>query len=62
MLIVQSHVRRAFEDRLSDPSPQVRDVAVELVGKYVVQRPHLARDYYPHIAQRVTVSSETRRG
>ncbi|RSH84025.1 Sister chromatid cohesion protein 2 [Saitozyma podzolica] len=51
-----SHVRRAFEDRLSDPSPQVRDVAVELVGKYVVQRPHLARDYYPHIAQRVTDS------
>ncbi|KAK8844801.1 hypothetical protein IAR55_006651 [Kwoniella newhampshirensis] len=46
-------IRQALEDRLSDGSPAVRDAAVELVGKYLVQKPKLAAEYYPHIAQRV---------
>ncbi|WWC90225.1 uncharacterized protein L201_005158 [Kwoniella dendrophila CBS 6074] len=45
-------IRQALENRLSDPSPAVRDAAVELVGKYIVQKPKLAAEYYPHIAQR----------
>ncbi|WWC57550.1 uncharacterized protein I303_100082 [Kwoniella dejecticola CBS 10117] len=45
-------IRQALEDRLSDPSPAVRDAAVELVGKYIVQKPKLAAEYYPHIAKR----------
>nr|XP_019013987.1 uncharacterized protein I206_00064 [Kwoniella pini CBS 10737]OCF52768.1 hypothetical protein I206_00064 [Kwoniella pini CBS 10737] len=45
-------IRQALEDRLSDHSPAVRDAAVELVGKYIVQKPKLAAEYYPHIAQR----------
>ncbi len=45
---------------MSDSSPAVRDAAVELVGKYVVKKPSLAAEYYPHIALRVTVS--VRRG
>ncbi|WVW81234.1 hypothetical protein I302_103225 [Kwoniella bestiolae CBS 10118] len=45
-------IRQALEDRLSDPSPAVRDAAVELVGKYIVQKPKLAAEYYPHIALR----------
>ncbi|WVQ82810.1 hypothetical protein IAT38_004942 [Cryptococcus sp. DSM 104549] len=45
-------IRQALEERLSDASPAVRDAAVELVGKYLVQKPKLAMEYYPHIAQR----------
>ncbi|EIW73035.1 hypothetical protein TREMEDRAFT_59198 [Tremella mesenterica DSM 1558] len=50
------HVRHAIEDRLSDGSPAVRDAAVELVGKYIVQQPQLAVEYYPQIALRVNDS------
>lgn len=45
--------RFALEERLSDVSPGVRDAAVELVGKYLVQKPELATQYYPQIALRV---------
>ncbi|ORY23265.1 hypothetical protein BCR39DRAFT_549569 [Naematelia encephala] len=46
-------VRQVIEDRLSDGSPQVRDAAVELVGKYIARQPELIADYYPHIVLRV---------
>jgi cohesin loading factor subunit SCC2 len=52
------YIRQAIEARLSDPSPAVRDAAVDLVGKYVVQKPNLATEYYPHIAMRVEVSPD----
>lgn len=55
-VLALSNVRRAFEARLSDPSPAVRDSAVDLIGKYVVQKPNLAEEYYPFIALRVLVS------
>jgi cohesin loading factor subunit SCC2 len=45
-----------LEDRLSDGSPAVRDIAVDLVGKYIVQKPTLATEYYRHIADRIEVS------
>lgn len=32
----------------------MRDAAVDLIGKYVVQQSHLAVEYYPLIALRVT--------
>ena len=38
-----------------DNSSAVRDAAVELLGKYVVQRPELAGDYYERIADRILV-------
>lgn len=38
-----------------DSSPAVRDAAVELIGKYVVQVPELASDYYEKIADRILV-------
>ncbi|WRT63186.1 uncharacterized protein IL334_000089 [Kwoniella shivajii] len=47
-------IRQALEERLSDCSPAVRDAAVELVGKYIVQKPALAAEYYHHIALRAT--------
>jgi cohesin loading factor subunit SCC2 len=35
----------------------VRDIAVDLVGKYIVQKPSLATEYYRHIADRIEVST-----
>jgi hypothetical protein len=52
----QPFVKVALEDRLSDNSPAVRDIAVDLVGKYIVQKPSLATEYYRHIADRINVS------
>ncbi|WVQ72222.1 hypothetical protein IAR50_001771 [Cryptococcus sp. DSM 104548] len=46
-------IRHALEDRLSDASPGVRDAAVELVGKYLVQKPELVTQYYHQVASLV---------
>ncbi|KAG8907886.1 Sister chromatid cohesion protein 2 [Tulasnella sp. 403] len=47
------NVRQAIEDHLHDQSPAVRDAAVELVGKYIVQSQELATDYYSIISDRI---------
>lgn len=39
-----------------DSSPAVRDAAVELIGKYMVDSPEVAGDYYAKIADRIAVS------
>ncbi|EKM54090.1 uncharacterized protein PHACADRAFT_162472 [Phanerochaete carnosa HHB-10118-sp] len=46
-------VRRSIESHLLDSSPAVRDAAVELIGKYIVDFPHLASKYYRQIAERI---------
>ncbi|KAK0188221.1 hypothetical protein F5146DRAFT_1062556 [Armillaria mellea] len=46
-------VRRGIENHLLDSSPAVRDAAVELIGKYMVDRPEVAGDYYQKIADRI---------
>ena len=51
----QVNVRNAIETHLLDSSPQVRDAAVELIGKYVVSIPEVAGDYYDQIADRIAV-------
>lgn len=38
-----------------DSSPQVRDAAVELIGKYVASIPEVAGEYYEQIADRIAV-------
>lgn len=47
------NVRRGIEDHLLDSSPAVRDAAVELIGKYIVDSPKFAADYYQKIADRI---------
>jgi hypothetical protein len=49
-------VRRGIESHLLDSSPAVRDAAVELIGKYVIESPEVAGDYYQKIADRIAVS------
>ena len=39
-----------------DSSPAVRDAAVELIGKYMVDSPEVAGDYYAKIADSIAVS------
>lgn len=52
-------MRRAIESHLKDSSPQVRDAAVELIGKYIISIPSVAKDYYNQIADRIAVSVTT---
>ncbi|QRW20097.1 proline-rich protein Rad9 protein [Rhizoctonia solani] len=49
----RANVRRAIENHLMDSSPQVRDAAIDLIGKYLVLSPELVDDYYPQIANRI---------
>ncbi|KAF8904085.1 hypothetical protein CPB84DRAFT_1773363 [Gymnopilus junonius] len=47
------NVRRGIEGHLLDSSPAVRDAAVELIGKYMIDSPEFAGDYYQKIADRM---------
>jgi cohesin loading factor subunit SCC2 len=49
-------VRRAIEGHMLDNSPAVRDATIELIGKYIVNSPELASDYYEKVADRIAVS------
>lgn len=51
----QPNVRRGIESHLLDNSPAVRDAAVELIGKYMIDSPEVAADYYQKIADRIAV-------
>lgn len=53
MVCWQASVRQAIEMRLGDQAPSVRDAAVELIGKYVVQNPEVAAEYYPPLVRRI---------
>jgi cohesin loading factor subunit SCC2 len=55
---IQPKVRRSIEGHLLDNSPAVRDATVELLGKYIIQSPQLASDYYEKIADRIAVGDE----
>lgn len=51
-LFLEPDIRHTIESRMRDASPAVRDAALELVGKYVVNQPGLAAEYLPQICQR----------
>ncbi|KAJ7164731.1 hypothetical protein C8R43DRAFT_1061973 [Mycena crocata] len=52
-ILAESSVRRAIESHVADSSPAVRDAAVELIGKYMIDSPEVAGDYYNKIAERM---------
>ncbi|KAG8832210.1 Sister chromatid cohesion protein 2 [Serendipita sp. 399] len=52
-ILQKANVRQAIEEHLLDNSPAVRDAAVELIGKYVVQQPQVADAYYEKVADRI---------
>ncbi|KAH9917952.1 uncharacterized protein B0H18DRAFT_1086944 [Fomitopsis serialis] len=47
------NVRRAIESHLLDSSSAVRDAAVELIGKYMIESPEFAADYFQRIVDRI---------
>lgn len=53
LVLKKPNVRAAIEEHLLDNSAAVRDAAVELIGKYVLQLPEVANDYYEKIADRI---------
>ena len=56
---IQPNVRRAIETHVVDHSAAVRDAAVELIGKYMIDSPAFASDYYQKVADRIAVCSCT---
>ncbi|KJA17973.1 hypothetical protein HYPSUDRAFT_205707 [Hypholoma sublateritium FD-334 SS-4] len=52
-ILSMPNVRRGIESHLLDSSPAVRDAAVELIGKYMIDSPEVAGDYYQKIADRM---------
>ncbi|KIO02759.1 hypothetical protein M404DRAFT_15882 [Pisolithus tinctorius Marx 270] len=52
-ILSMTNVRRAIESHLLDSSPAVRDAAVELIGRYMIESPEVAGDYYSKIADRI---------
>ncbi|KAG2365159.1 hypothetical protein BDR07DRAFT_1607621 [Suillus spraguei] len=52
-ILAAPNVRRAIESHLLDSSPAVRDAAVELIGKYMIESPEVVGDYYTKIADRI---------
>ncbi|KAG9315547.1 hypothetical protein JVU11DRAFT_3168 [Chiua virens] len=52
-ILSTANVRRAIEGHLLDSSPAVRDAAVELIGRYMIESPEVAGDYYSRIADRI---------
>ncbi|KAG6336273.1 hypothetical protein ID866_2827 [Astraeus odoratus] len=52
-ILSMTNVRRAIESHLLDSSPAVRDAAVELIGRYIIESPEVAGDYYSRIADRI---------
>ncbi|THH23071.1 hypothetical protein EUX98_g8109 [Antrodiella citrinella] len=52
-ILSAQNVRAAIEGHLLDSSPAVRDAAVELIGKYMIDSPEFASHYYSKIAERI---------
>ena len=48
------NVQQQVELRVSDPSPQVREAAIELVSKHVASDPVLGKEYYTMIRGRIS--------
>lgn len=55
----QASVRHAIDGHLLDASASVRDAAVELIGKHMIDTPSVATEYYRKIADRIQVRELT---
>ncbi|KAG9292179.1 hypothetical protein G9A89_023899 [Geosiphon pyriformis] len=52
-ILSQVNVRNTIAQRLQDNSPAVRDAAIDLVGRYLAQKPEITEQYYKVISDRV---------
>ncbi|KAF9541997.1 Sister chromatid cohesion protein 2 [Mortierella hygrophila] len=53
-VLSQLNVRRTIALRLQDQSPSVRDAALELVGKYMLQDAAIRKAYYDIVSDRIS--------
>ncbi|KAG0348789.1 Sister chromatid cohesion protein 2 [Podila humilis] len=53
-VLAQQNVRKTISLRLQDSSPAVRDVAIDLVGKYMLQDTKILRAYYEIVSDRIS--------
>ena len=54
-VLESENVRSGIDHDLNDVSPQTRDAAVDLVGKYVLDSPSVLKDYFPLLINRIIV-------
>ncbi|PIC49770.1 hypothetical protein B9Z55_008270 [Caenorhabditis nigoni] len=52
-VLVMDDVRQAVHSRMVDSHAQVREAAVELIGRFVLYDENYVRMYYPQIAERI---------
>ncbi|RUS15380.1 hypothetical protein BC938DRAFT_476973 [Jimgerdemannia flammicorona] len=52
---LQEKVHNTIKQRFQDSSSAVRDAAIDLVGKYLTQKPEITKQYYPVISERILV-------
>ncbi|KAJ1821281.1 Sister chromatid cohesion protein 2, partial [Coemansia sp. RSA 2598] len=52
-VLYQTSVKFAINHRLQDSSPQVREAAIDLIGKHISQNPELTDQYYEFVSVRV---------
>ncbi|KAJ2791568.1 Sister chromatid cohesion protein 2, partial [Coemansia guatemalensis] len=52
-VLYQSNVKYAINHRLQDSSPQVREAAIDLIGRHITQNPELTDQYYEFISVRI---------
>ncbi|KZP01340.1 hypothetical protein CALVIDRAFT_492971 [Calocera viscosa TUFC12733] len=52
-LLRQQNVRQTIESHLVDSSSAVREAAIELIGKYIVQESAVAGEYYMKLSERM---------
>ncbi|CAG8468626.1 1853_t:CDS:10 [Ambispora gerdemannii] len=52
-VLSQTEVRNTIAQRLQDNSPAVRDAAIDLVGRYLAQKPEITEQYYQIISERI---------
>ncbi|KAK0139474.1 Nipped-B-like protein [Merluccius polli] len=52
-ILSRAAMRRGVHGRLMDSSTSVREAAVELVGHFVLSRPHLTEQYYDMLVERI---------
>ncbi|KAJ2557410.1 Sister chromatid cohesion protein 2 [Coemansia sp. RSA 1933] len=52
-VLYQTSVKYAINHRLQDSSPQVREAAIDLIGRHIAQNPELTSQYYEFVSVRI---------
>ena len=56
IVLLQEDMQKGVHGRFMDQSTSVREAAVELVGRFILNKPELTHQYYEMIMERILVS------